>query len=378
MKKITILSLHLGYGGIERSVASLANMLKDNFEVEIVSVYHLYDKPSFYIDENVKIKYLLDDLKPNKKEVKTALKKFHLRKLVKESFKSIKVLYYRKSETIRYIESCDSDIIISTRDIFNEWLGDYGKQSVLKIGWEHNHHHGNMDYARKIIKSCKKLDYLVLVSNALQEFYSEKMRNQKCKCVFIPNVIEDIPKYNSSLKEKRLISVGRLSKEKGYIDLLNVFESIHKDYPDWHLDIIGAGEEEETLKEYISNHDLEKGITLHGFKDKDYIFNLLKKSSIYLMTSHTESFGIVLLEAMSVGLPCIAFSSAEGANEIITSGYNGYLIKNRNIEAYIRKTEDLMNDIETRKKLGKNAKKSVEKYQSTLVKKDWLDLIEKR
>ena len=96
------------------------------------------------------------------------------------------------------------------------------------------------------------------------------------------------------------------------------------------------------------------------------------------MTSHTESFGIVLLEAMSVGLPCIAFSSAEGANEIITSGYNGYLIKNRNIEAYIRKTEDLMNDIETRKKLGKNAKKSVEKYQSTLVKKDWLDLIEKR
>ncbi|MBR4618746.1 MAG: glycosyltransferase [Bacilli bacterium] len=377
MKKVTILSLHLGFGGIEKSVASLANMLIDNYEVEIMSVYKLYDKPSFYINDKVKIKYLLNDL-PNKKEVKEALKKHNIITLTKELTKSLKVLYLRKNKTIKYILNNNSDIIISTRDIFNKWLGQYGRKNVYKIGWEHNHHHNDMNYAKKIIKSCKNLDRLVLVSNSLQKFYDDKMRNYKCRCIYIPNVIEDIPKNSSSLKNKNLISVGRLSKEKGYSDLLEIYNEIHKKYPDWNLDIIGSGNEEEKLSNYIKKNNLEGSVTLHGFQQKEYIYDHLTKSSIYLMTSYTESFGIVLIEAMSVGLPCIAFTSAEGANEIITSGYNGYLIKNRNKESYIKKIEDLIEDYDTRKKLGKNAKESILKYKSDIVKEDWIDLIEKR
>lgn len=377
MKKVTILSLHLGFGGIERSVASLANMLKDNYEVEIMSVYKLYDKPGFYIDKKIKIKYLLPDLKPNRAEFKQAVKKLSITGIFKEGIKAIKILQKRKSETINFIESCNSDIIISTRDIFNEWLGEVKKDNVLKIGWEHNHHHGNMDYARKIIKSCKNLDYLVLVSNSLKEFYSEKMRNKRCKCIFIPNVIEEIPTHSSKLTEKRMISVGRLSKEKGFMDLLKIYKHLRNEYPNWKLDIIGSGDEEEYLKKFIVENNLETNVTLHGFRERDYIFDLLSKSSIYLMTSYTESFGLVLIEAMSVGVPCIAFSSAEGANEIIQSGYNGYLIKNRNMEAYEQKIRDLIGDEETRKRIGHNAKKSVAKYKSNVVVKDWLELLEK-
>lgn len=378
MEKITILSLHLGFGGIERSVASLANMLKDDYNVEIVSVYKLYNKPKFQIDKKVKIKYLLDDLKPNKKEFKDSIKNHKFIRAFKEGIKAIKVLYYRKKKTVEYIQKCDSDIIISTRDIFNEWLGEYGNESSLKIGWEHNHHHGNMNYASKIVKSVKKLDYLVLVSKALEEFYSEKLRNKKCKCIFIPNVIDDVPTKSSTLKEKRLISVGRLSKEKGYMDLLKIFKKVHKDYPEWKLEIIGSGDEYDNLENYIKKNGLKKHVTLHGFKEKDYIFDLLNKSSIYLMTSYTESFGIVLIEAMSVGLPCIAFSSAEGATEIINSGYNGYLINNRNEDAYIKKVEDLIENYDERKKISKSAKKSIEKYKTDVVKEDWIKLLEKK
>lgn len=95
------------------------------------------------------------------------------------------------------------------------------------------------------------------------------------------------------------------------------------------------------------------------------------------MTSHTESFGIVLIEAMSSGLPCIAFSSAEGANEIIKNDYNGYLIDNRNKEEYISKIKALIEDYDLRNKLGSNAKKSIEKYSSSIIKEQWIDLIEK-
>ena len=94
------------------------------------------------------------------------------------------------------------------------------------------------------------------------------------------------------------------------------------------------------------------------------------------MTSYTESFGIVLIEAMSHGVPCIAFDSAEGAREIINSGENGYLIKNRNFDAMIMKINDLISNEKERIKIGKQARESVKKYTSDIVGEEWITLIE--
>lgn len=377
MKKISILSLHLGYGGIEKMVVSLANLLADKYEVEIACSYKLYSRPSFDLDPRVKVKYLTK-YKPNRKEFKEALRKINVFKVISEGIKSIRILHKRRSSMRKYIKTKKCDVMISTRDIFNEWLGEYGSKDILKIGWEHNHYHDDYNYANNIVRSSRKLDYLVLVSKALRDFYKTKLSKTNCKCVFIPNMIDKLPSKCSMLSEKRLISVGRLSEEKGYMDLIGIFSVISKNNPDWVLDIIGDGKEREKLENYIKNLNLQEKITLHGFRDKDYIDNMLNKSSIYLMTSHTESFGIVLIEAMSHGLPCVAFSSAEGANEIIDSGKTGYLIHNRNNRAYIEKVEDLMNDIDSRKRLGKEARKSIKKYHGLQVVEDWYKIIEKK
>jgi len=273
---------------------------------------------------------------------------------------------------IDYLKDCDSDIIISTRDIFNEWLGEYG-HSKLKIGWEHNHHHGNMKYANRIINSVKNLDYFILVSKDLNSFYSERV---KCKCFFIPNSINDIPNVYSKLNNKRLISVGRLSPEKGYLDLLNIFLKLHSIDSDYSLDIVGDGVLMNELEKFISDNNLNNCIKLHGFQSTEYINKLLLNSSIYLMCSHTESFGIVLLEAMSYGLPCIAFDSAEGAREVIEDGKNGYLISDRSFDNMIEKIGYLVDNSNVREKMGEYARKSVEKYTSDSVIKQWYKIIE--
>ena len=378
MKKVAILSLHLGYGGIEKSVAALANILCEKYEVEIACTYQLYKEPGFKIDDRVKITYLVKNYVPNKKELKESLKKKKLISAFKEGLKSVKILYLRRKTMIDYIKHSDADYIISTRDIFDRWLGDYANSDTIKIGWEHNHHHNNKKYAINIIRSSWNLDYLVLVSKDLTKFYKNEMRKSKCTCVYIPNVLDSIPKKLAPLKEKRLISVGRLSKEKAPEDLVKIFNLLSKKHPDWHLDIIGDGEEREKIELYIKNHKLEEKITLHGFQNKDYIDKYLHKSSLYIMTSLTESFGIVLLEAMSHGIPCVAFSSAEGAREIITSGKNGYLIKNRNYSAMIKKIEDIMKKDDVRKQLGKEARKSIKKYTKEVVQEDWYSLLEKK
>lgn len=376
MKKISILALHLGYGGIEKCIVNLANALCENYDIEIAVCYKLYDKPSFDIDKRVKIKYLNKDIVPNREKFMEACRKKNLIKILKEGFYSIKVLYARRKTMVNYIENKKCDVMISTRDLFNYWVSSYAGGKVLKIGWEHNHFHGNDKYATNVINSCKNLDYLVVVSNDLQKYYSHKLDGKKCMCVYIPNSVDRVPKNTSSLEEKRLISVGRLSKEKGFIDLLKVYKQVLKTNPDWVLDIIGDGAERKSLEEYISKNNLEGKVTLHGFQGKDYIDKILHKSSIYVMTSFTESFGIVLIEAMSHGVPCIAFSSAEGAREIINSGENGYLIKNRNHSAMIKKINDLINDYDERVRLGKSARRGIKKFTSDVVKEEWITLIE--
>ncbi len=375
MKKISILSLHLGYGGIEKSIVALANLLAKDYDVEIACTYHLYDKPAFNMDKRIKVKYLTDNVVPNKNDFKNALKKKNPVAIVSEGNKSIHILKLRKSTMKKYIRSCGADIIISTRDIFDDWLGKYAPRNTLKIGWEHNHFHGNFKYAKKLTKYASKLDYFVLVSDELREYYANELKGSNCKCVYIPNIIDKVPKYPSSLNKKRLVSVGRLSPEKGFIDLLRVYHGLTTLYPDWKLDIVGDGDERPKLEEYIRENKLDKNVTLHGFRNKDYIDELLNSSSIYLMTSLTESFGIVIIEAMSHGLPCIAFDSAEGARELIREGENGYLVADRNKDNYIRKIVKLIEDKDLRDKLGKVAYSSIQPFTGEEVIKLWHEIL---
>ncbi len=378
MKKVSILGLHLNYGGIEKSIAALANILCEDYNVEIACCYKLLNEPAFSIDRRVKIKYLLPDMAPNRDVFKKKLKDKKFISAFKEGLYSVKVLRYRKKEMVSYIKNSNADIIIATRDIFDEWLGEYGPSKALKIGWEHNHYHNDFKYAKSIVRSVTNLDYLVLVSKELKTFYSKSLVNSKCKCVYIPNVIDDLPKRKSSLNEKRLVSVGRLSSEKGFIDLLKIFNSLLKKHSDWKLDIIGDGSERENLESFINEHELNDSVTLHGFQNKDYIAKVFRNSSIYVMTSFTESFGIVLIEAMSYGIPCVAFDSAEGAREIIDSGSNGLLVKSRSFLAMVRAIEKLMDNKEMRIKFGSQARNDSKKYTSSVVSEYWFDLLNKR
>ncbi len=380
MKKITIFSLHLGYGGIERCVANLANLLCNEYQVEIVSTYKLADTPAFEIDEKVKVTYLIEKYKPNREEWKKAVKKVKPIKFLKESYKSIAVLFLRRKKTVKAMKECDSDILISTRVLFNQWLGMYGRKKAYKIGWEHNHHHQDMEYVKGVIHSCNNLDALVLVSDSLRNFYKKKMKEKKlkCRCIFIPNMLEEIPDIPSKLTEKRIISVGRFSKEKGYVDLIEIFKKFHEICPDWHLDLVGDGPEKNKIVDHIYEYQLTDSITVHGYLKKKEINKLLSKSSFYIMTSYTESFGIVLIEAMAYGIPCLSFTSAEGANDLIKNDENGYLIENRDFDAMVEKMQDLATDKKKRVRLGKNAREFSLNYSSDIVKKEWLELLKRK
>lgn len=378
MKKITILALHLGYGGIENCISNLANSLVDDYEVNIISTYKLYEKPVFKLNDKIKIKYLMTDLKPNKQELKQSLKKLKLITFFKELKKSLKILKLKKNLMIEAIKNCDSDVIISTRDIHNNWLSKYGRDKILKIGWEHNHHHNNKRYINKVTKSVLGLDYFVLVSKDLTKFYSEKLKDKKVKCVYIPNSINFFPQEKAKLETENLISIGRLSHEKGYLDLIDIFKELHQKYPDSKLNIIGDGPDRKKIEKKIRDNKLEDYIILHGFQEKEYINKYLEKSSVYIMTSYTESFGLVLLEAFAYGIPCVAYSSAEGANEIISDNWDGYLIKDRDKNKMIKRICELLSNRNRRLIMGANGIKKAQEFNTQKTKQKWIEIINRK
>ena len=154
MKKVTILALHLGYGGIEKCIAALANSLVDTYKVEILAIYKSYDKPAFYIDPKVHIRYL-SKVVPNKNDFKYAVKRVNIFKIIKEAIKALNILRIKRKVLIDAIDSCDSDIIISTRDYTNKYLGEYRNNNVIAIGWEHNHPHGDKVIKKRLRNTCK-------------------------------------------------------------------------------------------------------------------------------------------------------------------------------------------------------------------------------
>lgn len=374
MKKVTILALHLGYGGIENAIVTLANTLVSRYDVEILSVYRLYNEPVYELDEKVKVRYISND-KPNKKEMLYYLKKKNFSMFFKGISKSLKTGFVKYIKTPIVLKKLDTNVIISTRTVHNFLVSKFTDNKIRKIAWEHNHHNNKKKYINSLVKSCKNIDNLVLVSDELSKFYKSYLGN---KVVYIPNCLDKMPSKLSKLDSKNLVAIGRLSKEKGFDDLLRLFKKISTKHPDWKLNIVGDGMERNNLLDLARELKLGDKVVFHGYQNKDYINNVLLESSIYVMTSHTESFGLVLIEAMSYGVPCVSYTSAQGANEIISDCETGYLIKNRSEDEMIEKIELLIEDEKLRNKLGKNARLRSKNYSNEVILDKWSKIINKR
>ena len=369
-KKITIFALHLGFGGVEKYLSSLCKMLEGNYDIEIISTYKVLDKPAFPFSEKVKITYLIDD-KPNKEEFKQAIKNKNIINIFKEGFKSAKILCLKRSRNIKAIRNTYSDYIITTRTFHSRLVGYYAYNNIIKIATEHNFHNNDKKYITKVIDSIRDFDYFVVVSDNLRKFYENKIG--KTKCIYIPNVIDSLPDKRSKLTNKNIITIGRLSHEKGQKDLIDVFKIVNKELPKTKLFMVGDGPLKKELENYTKELKLTDKIIFTGFLGDKGKEKYILDSSIFILPSYTESFGLVLIEAMSYGLPCIAFDSSDGAKELLKNNV-GILVKNRNKE---KMAEEIIKELKNKNGSEHSEKgyKYCQKYLLDNVKKEWINIL---
>ena len=264
--KVTIYALHLNYGGIEKSICTKANILSKKYDVEIISFYKLIDKPVFDLSKKVKVTYLTENIKPNKEEFINAIQEKNITKIIKEGLYSLKVLYLKNLLINKSMSECNSEIIISTRIDFSEKLIKYNEYKNIKIAEEHIYHNNNKKYFKKLYKILKKVDYLMPSSNYLTDFYKNIFLKYSYKIKTNEMPIESNYKL-SKLENKTIISVGRLSKEKAFDELITVFSKLED--KEWQLNIVGDGPEYNKLKKLIENLNISDRVHLLGFKNSD-------------------------------------------------------------------------------------------------------------
>ena len=374
MKKITILLLHLQHGGIEKQTVNLANTLCSHYRVELITVYSMGKTPAYPVDPRVKIRYLIDD-KPNRSEFKAAVKKLNPIKIIKEGIRAARILYLKDRLMIKAIKALDCDAVLSTRAEYAFLLSKYAPAGVNTITQEHLHNDSEK-YVSYVKNAFSNIDRLVVLCPWSGENFSRWLSdNKKIEITEIPNILNVIPSESAALGGFRIVSAGRLHPVKNFSSLIRVFAKISEKIPEASLTIVGGGEEEGKLKAEIKKLGLEDRITVTGMVSADKVREYMLSSDIYLMTSHTECFPMVLLEASSVGLPLISYDVPVGPRAIIAEGENGYLIPYGDETAMADKAAALLSDRETLLRLGKRAKEMSYNYTEEKILPLWQEIL---
>ena len=216
----------------------------------------------------------------------------------------------------------------------------------------------------------KKYDRVVVLT---EEEKKRHWRNDTRVCV-IPNPLRFNPPPVVPPKEKRIISAGRLVPSKNYTSLIRAFGLIASRYPDWTLDIFGQGPEDHRLLKEIEDLGLRGRVWLKGFSSN--LQEEMARSSVFVLSSLWESFGMVIPEAMSCRLPVVAYDCPVGPRSIITDGEDGYLIPLGDENAFSECLSRLLDDESLRKQMGERAFNASKQYDLGVITSRWKTLFE--
>lgn len=372
--KILILHAH-GMGGTIRTVFNLAGYLASTgHDVEIVSILKEAERPFFPIDPRVRFRFLDDRLVP-RTGLRGRLAKMPSRLIPPQEAAYHRFTLWTDLRLARWIRSVDTGVIMATRPGLNLVLAQLALPSVITIGQEHVALRGQPQEMQKLIKRrYRKFDALVTLTKADMRDYRATLRRKPGKLARIPNAVPPMTGGTSTLEDKVVVAVGRMTKLKGFHRLIAAWKTVAAAHPDWTLRIFGAGPQEDNLRAQITEAGLRGRVELPG--PASDIGAELEKASIFVLSSRHEGFPMTILEAMAKGLAIVSFNSPHGPKEMITDEVDGLLVTPRTDTNLAAALIRVIEDEELRRRLAEHALRTAATYDMEPVGAMWDALLE--
>ena len=346
------------YGGVESVGVNIANAFAEDFDVYFLGFFGEADSKHLRLNDTVKRRILLSEgirKKRLREQIRAA--KNPLRNFIETEKIDLFVLlgHYPAALAVLAKKKLRMPFVFCDHGaIANQWKD---KKATL------------IRYVAS--KMCEKT--VVLTEKSYMD-YLKRFHILPNKITYIYNWIEPLESDSRqySLKTHKLLSVGRLSAEKGFDQLINAMKSVVQRHPDWSLDIYGDGDEEATLREMIHDACLEGSITLKGRCDR--VRDLFKNYAAYIMPSYREGLPIALLEAKMNMLPIVSFDIDTGPREIVRNGVDGILVEPENIQALSEAINRLIEDEWMRKNYSEHAKGNLHLFAKEAILPQWDNL----
>jgi glycosyltransferase involved in cell wall biosynthesis len=349
IKSICFIGSGLMGGGTERDMSGLANYYcNQGIKVDILLLFKL---DRFYsIDDRIEI-FEPDLERKNRNKYVYALRLIpFIRKILKKTNPDV---------IFSFGEWFNPFVLLATRGLKYPVFVCDRMSPALKLGII-------LDTSKRFL--YKKAKGIIAQTNYAADIIREKTNAKNVTT--IPNPL-NLMNYVVCEKKNYIVTLGRLSKEKGHIYLIQAFAKINK--PGWTLHIVGDGPMRPAFEDLVKKLGMEDKVIFYGhLKDFSLIFS---ESKIFVLPSLSEGFPNALIEAMSVPLACISSDCIAGPRDIISDGENGLLVESANVEALTGALNQLIEDMPLRKKLSENAYKIREKLRYNKIADEYLKFL---
>lgn len=357
-------------GGMQRMISAKANALAKipGNKVYIVVTDHKKGVDAFYLSPDVSVIDL--DINYYSNYGKNAISDILIYK--KKKAKHRKALF-------SFLNEINPDIVISTGGYEKAFIAErrsHSWKTLIEYHYERNFKANNKKsnflhklqglYERKVTE--KRFDRIVVLTEGDKRNNWQEYQN----VVVIPNPVSFECKYPSDLQTHCVVSVGRLVSTKNFQGLIRAFKLVLEKYPDWVLKIYGDGPEKMSLQSMIDQEGLTSSVMLCG--NTGDVKDVLKKSSIFAISSLTEGFGLVLVEAMECGVPVISYDCPCGPREIIADCDDGFLVPLNDERLMAERICNLVADEKIRRKMGAAARKKAAHYHMDIIIMQWMGL----
>lgn len=220
----------------------------------------------------------------------------------------------------------------------------------------------------QLIRQLRKLKRFIVLSHEDAAEWTE-LNNVNV----IHNPLPFLPERQSDNSQKQVIAVGRYMPQKGFDRLIPAWAIVSKRHPDWILRIYGDGMRQQ-LQQQIDSFGISSTCILEHSTPN--IMDKYCESSIFVLSSRFEGFGMVIIEAMACGVPPVSFTCPCGPRDIISDGKDGLLVENGDIEGMAEKICYLIENDDIRKKMGKQARLDVDRFKIEHIAQQWKKLFE--